>query len=598
MRLKTYQAYTMAEALAAVKGDLGDDAVILNTRTFQRGGLLGIGRKTIVEVTATPAADAAAAARAEDATPRARQTQAQRAYADRKSVAGANGRPPAVIEARQMTDASSSVLRTRRLAMAMEEKMRRAEAAAPQPSQPAAAARPQPQPPAAKAPLIETAAVQVAVGTPVAAKASSAPGMSPTIPLAPVNGPATPMQSAARRFVMSPADGSGRIVLSEPKPRASEAKAESERHEGTSNGSSSTSGPRNGNGVVSIAAPPRSHEAPPVEVVAAPGSQPGSSPVLARRSIVEMKPIAPASEPAADMQEELAAIKALVSKVLERQAMDPVASAAASMPAALFEMYLAMVRQEISNELADHVVRQVRAELGDAAMDDPAMVRPCAVKHLASMIPVAPIQAMERPADGRPLTIALVGPTGVGKTTTLAKLAATFKLRLDKNVGLITCDTYRIAAVDQLRTYADIIGLPLEVVLSPEEMERSLRNMAGCDVILIDTAGRSQNDSGRIRELRGFVAAAAPHQVHLVLSGTASQRVLLQEASAFAEVGVQKVVLTKLDEAVSFGMLVNVIRQVGKELSFFTTGQEVPDHLEIGKAERLAALVLGDRVHS
>ena len=197
-------------------------------------------------------------------------------------------------------------------------------------------------------------------------------------------------------------------------------------------------------------------------------------------------------------------------------------------------------------------------------------------------------------ADGRPLTIALVGPTGVGKTTTLAKLAASFKLRHQRRVGLITADTYRIAAVDQLRTYANIIGLPLQVVLTPAEMRQAVHALKHCDVILIDTAGRSQNDACRLGELREFLEAARPHETHLVLSSTASEKVLLREAEAFVTVGVDKVILTKLDEAVSFGMVVTALRRIGRELSFFTTGQEVPDHIEVSEPRRLAELVLGE----
>jgi flagellar biosynthesis protein FlhF len=259
-------------------------------------------------------------------------------------------------------------------------------------------------------------------------------------------------------------------------------------------------------------------------------------------------------------------------------------------------MYLRLISQEMSDELADQIVNAVRAELSAEQLEDETHVRASMLRHVASFIPVAEQAVPESTSDGRPLTIALIGPTGVGKTTTLAKLAASFKLRHHRKVALITSDTYRIAAVDQLRTYANIIGLPLEVALTPSEMKVAVDKLSASDVILIDTAGRSQNDDGRLRELQQFIAAANPHEVHLVLSSTAGQKVLLNEAEAFSAIGVHKIVLTKLDEAVSFGMLVNVIRQVGKHLSFVTTGQEVPTHLEIGRAERLAELILGGPV--
>src|SRR6185437_14384642 len=105
-------------------------------------------------------------------------------------------------------------------------------------------------------------------------------------------------------------------------------------------------------------------------------------------------------------------------------------------------------------------------------------------------------------------SICLVGPTGVGKTTTIAKLAAAFKLRLRQRVGLITIDTYRIAAVDQLRTYANIIGVPLKVVLTPAELVEAMKELSDCDTILIDTAGRSHQDEQKLGELAAFVNAA------------------------------------------------------------------------------------------
>jgi flagellar biosynthesis protein FlhF len=269
------------------------------------------------------------------------------------------------------------------------------------------------------------------------------------------------------------------------------------------------------------------------------------------------------------------------------------------LPQQLLDMYLRLIGQELSEDLADQVVRAVRDELDDEQLNDESQVRNTVLRHLARIVPVTSDAAFSPKADGGPVVIVMVGPTGVGKTTTLAKLAATFKLHHSLQVGLITADTYRIAAVEQLRTYANIIGLPLEVVLTPAEMREAIDRLSGrdaiegsCDVILIDTAGRSQNDSGRIDELREFVQVAKPDQVHLVLSSTAGERVLLREAEAFSPLGIHRIVLTKLDEAVSFGMLINVIRKVGKQLSFVTTGQEVPEHLEPGSADRLADLVL------
>lgn len=188
--------------------------------------------------------------------------------------------------------------------------------------------------------------------------------------------------------------------------------------------------------------------------------------------------------------------------------------------------------------------------------------------------------------------VAMVGPTGVGKTTTIAKLAAALKLRHAKKVGLVTSDTYRIAAVEQLRTYANIIGLPLKIAHSPEDMAAACESHADCDVILVDTAGRSQHDADRLDELRRQRDAAQPHQTHLVLAANACESVLLRAAERFRALQPDRLLITKLDEAVAFGPVVNVATRIGLGLSFVTTGQEVPDHIERARAERLARMVL------
>ena len=138
---------------------------------------------------------------------------------------------------------------------------------------------------------------------------------------------------------------------------------------------------------------------------------------------------------------------------------------------------------------------------------------------------------------GRCRLAALVGPTGVGKTTTIAKLAANFRLKEKRRVGLITVDTYRIAAVEQLRTYADIIDLPMHVVSTPREMRETVERMSHLDLILLDTAGRSPKDEVRIQELKAFLAEAEADEVHLVLSSVAAARTLEQTAERFAAVG-------------------------------------------------------------
>lgn len=310
-----------------------------------------------------------------------------------------------------------------------------------------------------------------------------------------------------------------------------------------------------------------------------------------------------------DLAHELAAVKRMVAKMVRQQRQRDATPARGNrgkasttksapqtdLPDKLFDQYLGLLQQEVTEELAEEIVQQVRASLSTQDMEDETKVREAITSAVVQLVPVDDSASADtKTDDGRPRTIALIGPTGVGKTTTIAKLAANFKLREKKKVALITIDTYRIAAVDQLRTYASIIGVPLQVISQPSEMADAIKKCAGCDVVLIDTAGRSQRDDPKLSQLNEYVQAADAHEVHLVLSSTCTHSVLMDAVERFNRIRVDKIIFTKLDEAVTFGVLLNVTRKVNKRLSYFTTGQEVPHHIEPGRSDRLAALVLGE----
>ncbi len=270
---------------------------------------------------------------------------------------------------------------------------------------------------------------------------------------------------------------------------------------------------------------------------------------------------------------------------------------AGDLPDPLLDQYLAMMKQEVAEEIAEEILGQVRQKLPDAQVHDAVKVKAAVLEAMAKLIPVDPQpMSFAKACDGRMRVIALIGPTGVGKTTTVAKLAANLKLRQKKNIGLVTIDTYRIAAVEQLRTYAQIIGVPLEVASSPSDLADALARCRarGCEVVLMDTAGRSQRDDPKLEQLAMMLRAAQPDEVHLVLSSTCTQSVLEQAVERFSRLRTDRIIFTKLDEAVSFGVLLNVSRKLNKRLSFVTTGQEVPHDIEPGRAQRLAALVLGE----
>ena len=141
--------------------------------------------------------------------------------------------------------------------------------------------------------------------------------------------------------------------------------------------------------------------------------------------------------------------------------------------------------------------------------------------------------------------------------------------------------------------YAEILGVPLNVVVTPNELTDAVASARDMDYILIDTAGRSQNDQIKLRELQIFLAAANPHEVHLVLSSTAHHSNLINAAEKFHQLGVDRVIFTKLDEAVSFGVVLSVLNKLQVSLSYITTGQDVPEDIEVGNGRRMARLLLG-----
>lgn len=188
--------------------------------------------------------------------------------------------------------------------------------------------------------------------------------------------------------------------------------------------------------------------------------------------------------------------------------------------------------------------------------------------------------------------VALIGATGVGKTTTLAKIAARMVLEKNIRAALITADTYRISAVEQLKTYSDIIGLPLEIVYTPDELKVALHKHRDKDLILLDTAGRSQHNDYQMQELEDFLAVAPYIEKHLVMSATTKYRDAADILNKFSVCKPTRVIFTKTDETSSVGLILNILKDKEIALSFLTNGQSVPDDIIPANAESLAKLLL------
>ncbi len=287
------------------------------------------------------------------------------------------------------------------------------------------------------------------------------------------------------------------------------------------------------------------------------------------------------TQEAKGLLDEINEIKQIAYKILNK------GQFAISFPGAYHDFYAMLLNQQVSPPLAEELTDQLLSECGRDA--DISRIVMHAARKVESVVKASSIAL---PPDlARPYKIALIGPTGVGKTTTIAKLSARFALLEKKRVGLLTVDTFRIAAVDQLRTYADIMKLPLEVVVSPQDAESAFKKLWDRDVIFIDTAGRSQKNDMQMSELKAFLSAMQPDEVHLVLSATSNPGNVLDVIKRFKEVRIDKLLFTKLDETPSFGVLIEAIEYSGLPISYITNGQSVPDDIEEARPFYIAELI-------
>lgn len=326
-----------------------------------------------------------------------------------------------------------------------------------------------------------------------------------------------------------------------------------------------------------------------VEVTAAIDAEP-----VADISQREQRIFAPDDDPAASEPEMQAIYRELREMRREVAALvdgTRVRSEQAAFTGVLLSVFRRLVDNDIEEETARILVEEVAGDLRQKEYEDLAKVHGLLLDKVERLIPIAE----ETRFDSKtPRVIAMVGPTGVGKTTTIAKLAAIHALTHKRRVSLITADTYRIAAIEQLRTYSDIIGVPLVVVYSPEEIEAAIQDRQDDDLILIDTAGRNPRNPARMLELRGIIRAARPDEVHLVISATTKNRDALDIVDRFEQVRFDRLLFTKLDESSTYGMILNALVRAQRPLSFVGTGQDVPEDFERASANKLAHLIIGD----
>ncbi|TWT39124.1 flagellar biosynthesis protein FlhF [Blastopirellula retiformator] len=323
-----------------------------------------------------------------------------------------------------------------------------------------------------------------------------------------------------------------------------------------------------------------------VDSPAVPTTPTPSEEFIAKRFEVELPATTPDIHPPADAEDHS---QRLVDGLVDDQG-ESILEALSSYAGQSLRNYSPIVAQLYDELLAAEVSPQIAAQLAGHLEEIAAVSHERDLRQRMHQLLAATFRVgadLESPNHG-PLRIALVGPTGVGKTTTIAKLAARTRFTQKLRVGLITIDTYRIAAVDQLRAYAEIMDLPMRVVSSPAEMRDAVDHLADCDRIFIDTAGRSPRDAVQLQQLQSVLKAAETDVRYLLLAATTGNRSLQDAERRFASINPTAIITTKLDEVESLGAMFNLMNRTTLPISYVTNGQDVPHSIAVASADELA----------
>lgn len=282
-----------------------------------------------------------------------------------------------------------------------------------------------------------------------------------------------------------------------------------------------------------------------------------------------------------ELNDELGQLKSMMQRIISHQTI--------TIPQAdtVFNYWLErMVKNDVEKVYAEEILRDIQTASEGKSLT-PEVMEALILSRISKAIRTNSIPPKAK-------YISFVGTTGVGKTTTLAKLAANFAFQQGKRTAIITLDTYRLGAVEQMRTYTEITGIPMEVVYNLTEMKQAVEKFRDFDIVLIDTAGRSAKNFLHIAETAQYTNYVSDGVVFLVVSATTKMRDIHTIAQSFQRIRYNGIILTKLDETDSYGVVLNICRLTSLPITYVTTGQNVPDDIEAVDAGRLAEMVLGD----
>ncbi len=289
------------------------------------------------------------------------------------------------------------------------------------------------------------------------------------------------------------------------------------------------------------------------------------------------------------VKDEIKTIRATLEEIANRIKYQSIPT----MPRQLKLFYQSMVGSGLDEELVMDMTGQALGTLSGDQLDDRKVIADFLGDKLAPMIPTAPYLHHE-PAE--PRVVAFVGPTGMGKTTTISKLLTHKNIFRGRRMAVITADTYRIGATDQIKRVAEIAKVPIVVAYKPSQMLKAIQRHQDKNVIFIDTAGRSPHNRHHMKNLQEFMGAAQPDEVHLVLAANTRLEDLKETADRFNQIQIHRYLFTKLDETSGYGNIVNLIKHREKPISFLGFGQRVPNEIRWAKSKEFARmLILGNR---